>query len=155
MRKAATSINFDSCTGMLSLHNYGTINKMLKEKIKKELQVKNGMINMTQVRKCWFTRSNNKRSYFSDGIVSLPIGHPNFEDVTKSKMELEEKIETYSEQNVWDAKTWKKAILNSERLQILRGNLLQPVMYYILNSSKRLLRENFNKGMYNTTRTVY
>lgn len=52
MRKAATSINFDSCTGMLSLHNYGTINKMLKEKIKKELQVKNGMINMTQVRKC-------------------------------------------------------------------------------------------------------
>ena len=40
------------------------------------MHVKNEKMNMTQVRKCQFSRLIYKGCYFSDGVVSLPIGHP-------------------------------------------------------------------------------
>ena len=46
------------------------------------------------------------------------------------------------------------ADLKNERLRILRAILLQPITYYKLDSNKRLLPENFNKGIYNTTKDI-
>ena len=44
--------------------------------IQKGLQVKNTEMKITSVSKVQFASLNNKRYYFSDGIVSLPYGHP-------------------------------------------------------------------------------
>ena len=42
----------------------------------KRLEVHNTNMKMKTIAKCKFTRLNDKRYYFSDGIVSLPFGHP-------------------------------------------------------------------------------
>ena len=43
--------------------------------IQRRLQVKNTEMKMTKVSTLQFGSLNNKRYYFSDGIVSLPFGH--------------------------------------------------------------------------------
>ena len=43
---------------------------------------------MTSVNKVQFARLNNKRYYFSDGIVSLPFGHPSLSKVRECKKSL-------------------------------------------------------------------
>ena len=40
---------------------------------------------MTSVNKVQIARLNNKRYYFSDGIVSLPFGHPTLNKVREYK----------------------------------------------------------------------
>ena len=54
----------------------------------KKMQVKNEKMNMTQVRKCQFSRLIYKGCDFSDGVVSLPIEHPCLEEVRNSKKEM-------------------------------------------------------------------
>ena len=46
-----------------------------KKKVQKRLQVNNTEMKMTSVNKVQFASLNNKRYYFSDGIISLPC-HP-------------------------------------------------------------------------------
>ena len=47
-----------------------------KKIVQKRLQVKNTQMKMASVNKIQFSSLNNKQYYFSDGIVSLPVGHP-------------------------------------------------------------------------------
>ena len=50
MRKGASGMTFDSyARRILYLHGHYTINTMPKKKIQKRLQIKNSMMNMTQV----------------------------------------------------------------------------------------------------------
>ena len=51
---------------------------------------------MTSVNKVQFARLNDKRYYFSDGIVSLSFGHPSLNKVREYKKSLT-KIHSYSE----------------------------------------------------------
>ena len=44
-----------------------------KKLLQKRLQVKNTQMKMSSVNKVQFASLNDKRYYFSDGIVSLPI----------------------------------------------------------------------------------
>ena len=43
---------------------------------------------ITSVNKVQFARLNDKRYYFSDGIVSFPFGHPNLNKVREYKNSL-------------------------------------------------------------------
>ena len=54
----------------------------------KRLQVKNTNMTMTSVNKVEFASLNDKRYYFSDGIVSLPFGHPSLNQVREYKKSL-------------------------------------------------------------------
>ena len=54
----------------------------------KRLQVKNTNLTMTSVNKVQFASLNDKRYYFSDGIVSLPFGHPSLNQVREYKKSL-------------------------------------------------------------------
>ena len=58
--------------------------------IQKRLQVKNTEMIMTSSNKVKFAQLNDKRYYFSDGIVSLPFGHPLLEKVREYKRSLKD-----------------------------------------------------------------
>ena len=59
-----------------------------KKNSQKKLQVKNTNMTMTSVNKVQFASLNDKRYYFSDGIVSLPFGHPSLNWVREYKISL-------------------------------------------------------------------
>ena len=83
-----------------SLHDHETTNRIPKQTIQKQLQVKSGKMNTNQ--ECEFSKLNNKRYYFSDGIVSLPIKIWFLEEVRKYKKDSEEKAQDLFLSNKYD-----------------------------------------------------
>ena len=59
------------------------------------LIVVNGEMVKKTVTKSKFSQLNNKRFYFSDGIVWLPFGHPNLHEIDDFKQESGQKIKKY------------------------------------------------------------
>ena len=51
----------------------------------KRFQVINESMQMKSVSKVQFGQLNDKRFYFSNGIMSLPFGHPYLEELRKEK----------------------------------------------------------------------
>ena len=51
----------------------------------KRFQVINESMQMKSVSKVQFGQLNDKRFYFSNGIMSLPFGHPYLEELRKDK----------------------------------------------------------------------
>ena len=91
---------------------------------------------MQSISKAQFAGLNGKRFYFSDGIVSLPVGHPLLEDLRKEKKErntfsllhTRKKKEEYLKAEALAARKF-------ERLRILRSILLQSPILYKLGST--------------------
>ena len=93
---------------------------------------------MTSVSKVQFASLNDKRYYFSDGIVSLPYGHPLLREVRDYKKSLA-KIHTVIEKEKDNLlQLENRAVARNERLRILRSIFAQPITYYKLKSSARL-----------------
>ena len=125
------------------------IKKKKKKIVQKRLQVKNTNMTMTSVNKVQFARLNDKRYYFSDGIVSLPFGHPSLNKVREYKKSLP-KIHTVIQKEKNKILNGENAVVNNnERLRILRSIFSQPITYYNLKTNKRL---SVNKFDYTTTR---
>ena len=68
------------------------LNEFSKEYIKnpqkiqqRRFQIINDSMQMKGVSKVQFGKLNDKRFYFSNGITSLPYGHPSLENVRKKK----------------------------------------------------------------------
>ena len=102
--------------------------------IQKRLQVDNTNMKMKTITKCKFASINDKRYYFSDGIVSLPFGHLLLDKVRKFKKQLT-KIHTQIEQNKDTILKYEnEAVMQNERLRILRCIFSQPLVYFDLNS---------------------
>ena len=49
---------------------------------------------MKSVSKVQFGRLNDKRFYFSNGIISLPFVHPSLENLRKEKQKNKKKIDS-------------------------------------------------------------
>ena len=115
------------------------------------MQVKNTNMTMASVNKVRFASLNDKRYYFSDGIVSLPFGHPSLNSVREYKKSLpkihtvigKEKNEILKRENV--------AVNDNERLRILRSIFSQPITYFSLKMNRRFLNAN-KKFDYTATR---
>ena len=104
---------------------------------------------MTSVKKVQFASLNDKRYYFSDGIVSLPFGHPWLSGVRDYKKSLP-KIHTIIEKEKNKRlQLENKAINNNERLSILRSIFSQPITYYNLKNNNRYYAKKLD---YKTTR---
>ena len=104
---------------------------------------------MTSVNKVQLARLNHKRYYFSDGIVSLPFGHPTLNKVREYKKSLP-KIHTVTQKEKNEIlKRENEVVNNNERLRILRSIFSQPITYYNLKTNKRL---SVNKFDYTTTK---
>ena len=99
---------------------------------------------MTSVNKVNFATLNDKRYYGSNGIVSLPFGHPLLNEVREYKKSLP-KIHTVTEQE--KDKTLfleNKEFGNNERLRLLRSIFAQPLTYYQLNETVPLKVRKIN-----------
>ena len=106
---------------------------------------------MTSVNKVQFASLNDKRYYFSDGIVSLPFGHPSLNQVREYKKSLP-KIHTVilNEKNMI-LHYENKAVNDNERLRILRSIFSHLVTYCRLKTDQRYVDKN-KKFDYTTTR---
>ena len=89
-KKSTPGMDFDSYSNRLSdLTEYSNeflynLNKV--EQIEqKRFQVINESIQMKLLSKVQFGQLNDKRFYFSNGIISLPYGHPYLEELRKEK----------------------------------------------------------------------
>ena len=136
VRKDTTGMNFESYAMRINMLREFDDKKEEKKIVQKRLQVKNTNMTMTSVNKVQFARLNDKRYYFSDGIVSLPLGHPSLSKVTEYKKSLP-KIHTVIQKE------------KNKILRILRSIFSQPITYYNLKMNKRL---SVNKFDYTTTR---
>ena len=106
-----------------------------KKLIQKKLQVKNTNMVMTSINKVKFASLNDKRYYGSDGMVSLPFGHPLLNEVREYKKSLP-KIHTVIEQEKDKILFLEnKAFAKNERLKLLRSIFAQPLTYYRLNQT--------------------
>ena len=112
-------------------------NKVEKEKvIQKRLQVKNTEMIMTSSNKVKFAQLNDKRYYFSDGIVSLPFGHPSLEEIRNYKKSLKDIHLTIDNEKEKLLKDENKVVNLNERLKILRTIYSQPFKYYTLKTNR-------------------
>ena len=92
---------------------------------------------MTSVNKVRFASLNDKRYYFSDGIVSLPYGHLPLREVREFRKSLP-KIGTVIEKEKDKLLQFEnKAVARNERLRILHSIFAQHLTYYKLNSTDR------------------
>ena len=87
LKKSTAGMDFDSYLGSLS-----DLNEFSKEYIKKpkkiqqkRFQIINNSMQMKGVSKVQFGKLNDKRFCFSNGIISLPYGHPFLENMRKEK----------------------------------------------------------------------
>ena len=90
LKKSTYDMDFDSCSNRLSdLTEFSNefLSKPNKvEKIEqRRFQVINESMQMKSVSKVQFGQLNDKRFYFSNGIMSLPFGHPYLEESRKEK----------------------------------------------------------------------
>ena len=78
-------MDFDSYSERLSdLNEFSK--EFLKKPVKieqKRFQIINESMQMKSVIKVQFGQLNNKRFYFSNGLISLPFGHPYLEELRK------------------------------------------------------------------------
>ena len=123
-----------------------------ERKIQKRLQVHNTEMKMTNVSTVQVASLNDKRYYFSDGIVSLPYGHLLLWKVHKAKKAFPKIHHVIEQEKNKLIRLENKAVARNERLQILRSIYAQPITYYKLNSNKKF-RPNIFIGGFATTTT--
>ena len=93
-----------------------------KKKItQKRFQVKNTNMMMTTVNKVQFASLNDKRYYFSEGIVWLPFGHPSLSELRDYKKPLPKIHTVIKEEKYKLLQLENKRVNNKERLRILRS----------------------------------
>ena len=102
----------------------------------KRLEVRNTNMKMTTVCKAKFARLNDKRYYFSDGIVSLPFGHSLLDKVRNYKKQLTKIHEQIEKEKETILKYENEAVMKNGRLRVLRCIFSQPLVYYDLYSHK-------------------
>ena len=105
---------------------------------------------MTSSNKVKFARLNDKRYYFSHGIVSLPFGHLSLNDLREYKKSLTDihKVIDKEKNKILDD---ENMVVNSnERLRILRSIFSQPIKYYTLKTHRHFI--STKKLNYMTTR---
>ena len=130
------------------LDNIATRPGQIKQQ--KRLQVQNTEMKMTTFNKVKFARLNDKRYYFSDGIVSLPFGHILLNTVRKYKKQLTKIHEQIDKERDTILQYENEAVMQNERLRILRCILSQPLVYFDLHSHK--LTEVKRAFKYTTTK---
>ena len=131
VRRDAPGMSFENYAARIPLlRSIDCKNEEKKKIIQKSLQVKNANMVMTSINKVQFASLNDKRYYFSDGIVSLPYGHPFLKEVRESKKSLPRIHIAIEKEKDNLLQLENKAVAKSERLRILRSTFAQPITYY-------------------------
>ena len=87
LKMSTRDMDFDSYSERLAdLNKFSTEFFRKPKKIQqKRFQIINEYMQMESVSKVQFGRLNDKRFYFSNGIMSLPYEHPSLENLRKEK----------------------------------------------------------------------
>ena len=105
-RKAALGMEFENYTRRInSVKDIETFGQNLPEKQKQNrFEIKQNEMVLEEIEKSKFVQINDKRYYFSDGIVSLPFSHALLHEsnqLKKKKKKKNQKIELYlQEENI-------------------------------------------------------
>ena len=137
VRKNTKGMDFERYANRIKDLKFDLKNKEPQEKIiQMRLQVKNTEMKMTAVNKVKFAQLNDKRYYFSDGIVSLPFGHPILDEIREYKISLGDikfAIENEKEKLLKDV---NEVVNSHERLNVLRTIYSQAFKYYTLKTNR-------------------
>ena len=86
-----------------------------------------------------FGQLNDKRLYFSNGIISLPYGHPYLEKLRKEKHKYRDIHKVIQREKDDFLKQESKVIENISRLNILKQSFGQIPILYELNSNTKFI----------------
>ena len=135
VRKGTRGMLFENYANQIKRLRYDLDMSPSVERIKqKRFEVRNTDMKMTTVNKVKFARLNDKRYYFSDGIVSLPFGHILLEKARQYKKQLTKIHEQIDNEKDAILQLENEAVMQNERLKILRCIFSQPLVYFDLHS---------------------
>ena len=149
LHKSTPGMDFDSYSSCLSdltehytefLTKPNPVNRIEQ----KRFQIVNESMQMKTVSKVQFGQLNDKRFYFSNGITSLPFGHPSLEKARKQKNKycnIHKVIQTIKDELL---KEENKVIQNNPRLDILNQIFNQVPLIYELKSESNFFKSGFN-----------
>ena len=136
LKKSTAGMDFDSYSERLS-----DLNEFSKEYIKKpkkiqqkRFQIINDSMQMKGVSKVKFGKLDDKRFYFSNGIISLPYGHPSLENMRKEKQKNRLIHKKIQEKKYECLKEESKVLNDNQRLNVLKQIFNQSPMLYKLDS---------------------
>ena len=134
-------MDFDSYSERLA-----DLNEVSKEFLKKpkkieqkRFQIINESMQMKSVSKIQFGQLNDKRFYFSNGLISLPYGHPYLQDLKKEKHKYRAIHQVMQEKNPEFLKEESKVLEKIPRLNVLKQMFSQNPMLYELNSTTNFI----------------
>ena len=135
VRKGTRGMMFENYANRIKRLRYDLDISQTVESIKqKRFEIRNTDMKMTSVNKVKFARLNDKRYYFSDGIVSLPFGHILLEKVRQYKKQLTKIHNQIENEKNKILQLENQAVMQNERLRILRSIFLQPLVYFDLHT---------------------
>ena len=135
VRKGTRGMLFENYANQIKRLRYDLDISPSVQRIKqKRFEVRNTNMKMTTVNKVKFARLNNKRYYFSDGIVSLPFGHILLEKARQYKKQLTKIHKEIDNEKDAILQLENEAVMQNERLRILRCIFSQPLVYFDLHS---------------------
>lgn len=137
-------MEFEDYTKIInSIKEIETCGKLPKEKQKiNKFAIKNNEMVLEEIEKSKFAQINDKRYYFSDGIVSLPFSHPFFARNCQVSEGKNKKLKHfYYRKNI---KFRWKYLQSKKRILIYRSILQQKLTFYHLNSLKRSAENSEN-----------
>ena len=137
-------MDFDSYSnGLTDLTEYSnkflTTPNKVEQMEQKRFQVINESMQMKSVSKVQFRQLNDKRFYFSNGLVFLPYGHPYLEELRKEKHKhwyIHKVVQTKKDDFL---KKESKVIESIPRLNILKQIFAQTPILYELNSDTKFI----------------
>ena len=137
LHKSTLGMDFDSYSERLSDLNEFSRDyiKKSKKKLQKRFQIIHESMQMKSVSKVQFGQLNDKRFYFSNGLISLPFGHPYLENLRKEKHKYRAIHKVIQEKKYEFLKEEPKVIEKIPRLHILKQIFSQNPILYILNSN--------------------
>ena len=137
VRKGTRGMLFENYANQIKRLRYDLDISPSVQRIKqKRFEVRNTNMKMTTVNKVKFARLNDKRYYFSDGIVSLPFGHILLEKARQYKKQLTKIHQQIDNEKDAILQLENEAVMQNERLRILRCIFSQPLVYFDLHSHK-------------------
>ena len=102
-----------------SLKEIKTFGQLPVEKQKqKRFTIKNNKMILEEIEKSKFVQINDKRYYFSDGIVSLPFSHPYLLDIVQFKRDKKRKLESLLQEE-------KHKLIQMEKYVVEKSNSIK------------------------------
>ena len=144
IKKSMPGTDFDSYSNRLPdlteyFNEFLTTDNKVEKIQQRRFHVTNVSMQMKSVCKIQFGQLNDKRFYFSNGIVSLPYGHPSLEKIRKEKHKYCDAHKVIQTKKDEFSLKESKILESIPKLNILEQIFAQTPILYELNSDTKFL----------------